>query len=1001
MTPQARSIMRNTRPGLAVANTALSLCAAVTLFTLNAQAQSEPLTRSIPFGKSAVVEYAVPSSLTNAHAYLEPGGVPTSVSYDLPGTVRDMTWLSDQLLIATDAGVFHLRSDADGQRLLDTAPLVTIAARAVRSTEDRLYVLTPDNQLVAFQSGEDGHWQEFSRFVAPAPVIDLLVLNNVAFLLLESDALLAVAMPTNGKADMISQLLVNSHAHRMAQENNLIFIANDHSGVTVVDAHQPSRLSVAASYRTTGPALDIAARNEKVYVACGDKGALILDVQSPTKLGWLGSYAELGDVRRIWVNDEHIATLNQNGDLALIDPSIPSQPVNDGMTRVTSGLASITTLQDHQLVTAEANTVRIWGLAINSPRVSNENLNAGEGVNFGGQRRAIIKDDALLVADWFSGLHIYDISTPTQPKVLATLHTPGSPKGIALKNEFAYLADDDHGIQIIDISDLKTPTLVGHVDTPGLAYTPIVRGNRLYLASHRGGVQILDISNPRTPTLLGQIDTPDKAWSIDVQGNIAYIAASEAGLLVYDVADPAKPKLLSAFAPGGNAEDVIADGPNAYVAFFDAGLFVLDVRDPTAPVPIAELPTPGNARGLEKQNDTLWLADWFAGVHAIDIHDPARPQLIASIDTPGAAWGIRVKVNTAYVLDWWGGLLTLDVHERSRPVTNGQYNQTTPIAALASRGRYLLAAQHQYGLQIFDAKNPLNPTWVTGMDAIGNAVDITNIEQLAYVLSADGGVRQFDVSNPFTPVLLGKVTPSFAPQRIFSWDPFLVAVDNDHLALLTTDGGSGLRIVNEWPFGVQQAIDDKHVLWLVTTDHRLWRWNQPTIDSTSPELVPVDMPVFAAHIADKRLYLFGENGELHVYVNGSTPTLEANLSVGHLPRNITQLESMLFLLNENNGVTALDIADPAAPRLRAHYPLRGFYERLHSQNGVLYGSGNTHLLALKPLPDVEVDVSQQGMVRITTPEKLPEGTYNVRITAPGQVELVWRDGLTVQPLRFH
>ena len=1000
MTPQVRRIIRKTRPGLA-ANTALSLCAIAILFTCNTQAQSESLTRSIPYGKSAIVEYAVPSSLTNAHAYLEPGGVPTSVSYDLPSTVRDMTWLGDQLLVATDAGIFRVRSDADGQRSLDAAPLITIAARAVRSTEDRLYVLTPDNQVVAFQSGEGDRWQEFSRFVAPVAVIDVLAHNDVAFLLLESDALLAVAMPTTGKAGMISQLLVNPHAHRMAQENSLIFIANDQSGVTVVDAHQPSQLSVAANYRTTGPALDVATRNEKIFVACGEKGALILDMQSPTNLGWLGSYAELGNVRRIWVNDEHIATLNENGDIALIDPSIPAQPVNDGMARVSSGLASIATLQGQQLVTAEANTVRIWGLAINSPRVSNENLNAGEGINFGGQRRAIIKDDALLVADWFSGLHIYDISVPTQPKLLATLHTPGSPKGIALKNEFAYLADDDHGIQVVDISNLKTPTLVGHVDTPGLAYTPIVRGNRLYLASHRGGVQIFDITDPRTPILLGQIDTPDKAWSIDVQGNIAYIAASEAGLLVYDVTDPSHPKQLAAFAPGGNAEDVIADGPNLYVAFFDRGLFVLDVRNPTSPAPIAELPTPGNARGLEKQGDTLWLADWFAGVHAIDVHDPARPHLSASIDTPGAAWGVRVKANTAFVLDWWGGLLTLDVHERSRPVINGQYNQTTPIAAIASRGRYLLTAQHRYGLQIFDAKNPLNPTWITGFDAIGDAIDIANIEQLAHVLSADGGVHQFDVSNPFMPVMLGKVTPSFAAQRIFSWDPFLVVVDKGHLALLTTDGGSGLRIINEWPFGVQQAIEDKHVLWLVTPDHRLWRWNQPTIDSTSPEPVPVDMPVFAAHIIDKRLYLFGENGEVHIYLNGANPTLEARFSIGHLPRNITQLENTLFLLSENNGVTALDITDPATPQLRAHYPLTGLYERLHSQNGVLYGSGNTHLLALKPLPNVEVDLSNQGMVRITTPEKLPEGTYNVHITKPRQADLVLRDGLTVQPLRFH
>ena len=74
-------------------------------------------------------------------------------------------------------------------------------------------------------------------------------------------------------------------------------------------------------------------------------------------------------------------------------------------------------------------------------------------VKGGYARKLFINDHYLYLADWYSGLHIYDIAYPYKPVHLTNIHTPGSPKGIYVRDNIAYVGDDDHGLQIIDVSN--------------------------------------------------------------------------------------------------------------------------------------------------------------------------------------------------------------------------------------------------------------------------------------------------------------------------------------------------------------------------------------------------------------------------------------------------------------------------------------------------------------------------------------------------------------------
>ncbi|MDP2682632.1 MAG: hypothetical protein Q8P28_07490 [Deltaproteobacteria bacterium] len=54
----------------------------------------------------------------------------------------------------------------------------------------------------------------------------------------------------------------------------------------------------------------------------------------------------------------------------------------------------------------------------------------GDNTKGGYARKLFLKDNYLYLADWYSGMHIYDVTLPYKPVHISNIHTPGSPKGV-------------------------------------------------------------------------------------------------------------------------------------------------------------------------------------------------------------------------------------------------------------------------------------------------------------------------------------------------------------------------------------------------------------------------------------------------------------------------------------------------------------------------------------------------------------------------------------------
>ena len=761
--------------------------------------------------------------------------------------------------------------------------------------------------------------------------------------------------------------------------NGLIWLVAGKAGLIVLDTLNPFEPQVIANFQTRHAVKDIALLEDLAVLTTGLGGITVLDTQEPAQLRWLASHSKLGDTQKISSNEfMQIAVSNQRNQIFHLDLSLPNQPSVLNTLRSQEPIQAMKFSGTELAIFSEHN-IAYWDMSSEQPLLSNENLNMGEGVNFGGQRKGFVENDILYVADWFSGIHLYDIRQKHHPRLLSSYHTPGSPKGVVVKNNIAYIADDDHGLHLVDVSNPTQPETLSQLQTQGLAYTPVIDGDLLYLASHHGGFQIIDISDAFQPRLIGEYDTPGKAWFIAVKNKIAYVADDESGLLIFDTSAPNKPKLIGHFNPGGQAEDVFIDGNIAYVAFFDQGIYVLDISDPKAPQSLSHLPTPGNARGLDKQGFVLYVADWLGGVHAINVANPKHPKLIGSYDTEGAAWGLKTVAHYTYVFDWWGGLNVLDVKHPADIRKAGDYQQRNIIHQLSARNNYIFAAQGSRGLQVYDIKNPLNPTWVTGEEIQGNVVDFAIAENKAYLAAEEGGLAIVNISNPFSPQLLSQTRHLEPISQVKYYSDIIYA--QDRLGnILGFDASQPSLSDVLFQLDLQPGdfqVDNEYLL--VAQDNELLSYSLRHGIPHQANILDLDHPITLIRFDGQTALAVDTTNTLHVIeLAAGIPVLLTSIQLKHDIVDVLIDAPNIHITTKKAGVFNYQFDPDNVLTLMAHYPLLSNIDGLYAYRHQLYGMGENFVLAINKLPDITLEHSEEeNLIYLDIPQGLVNGAYDL------------------------
>lgn len=385
----------------------------------------------------------------------------------------------------------------------------------------------------------------------------------------------------------------------------------------------------------------------------------------------------------------------------------------------------------------------------------------------------------------------FDLSDLAQPLGIASLGGEHSGHVIAFEN-LAYVASRYTGLHVVDVSSPSDPVVVhrnwaGPAD--GIATFEV--DERRFLCEGRGslGVQVRDVTNPDRPH---EVDEPGPDYfdryryhDVAAAGDLAYTVESFSAapygygyaLTAFDVSDPGSPVEL------GTTVDSWVESPYKEVVIAGDDLWLRGVgwlsrsrlTDPAQPEPPIRLPGLNLVSDVEAQDPLLWVARGYSGLLLLDASGPADPAVVAEVtDHPVGALSVDgVRMCTL----GGGSFRTADVSEPAAPVFLGEL----PMSGswVASRGDVAVVAQSTGTLRFVDVGNPGSPVELSSLPLPDECRDAAFHGSRLYVAAGPQGMLVVDLTDPLSPTIQGGLAS----------DPSRAVMVHDGRLLFTELGG--------------------------------------------------------------------------------------------------------------------------------------------------------------------------------------------------------------------
>ena len=840
------------------------------------------------------------------------------------------------------------------------------------------------------------------RKTAISPVKDvsrIRIDDKYAYLLAKDKIIKAPLDQYVSSPDKTEQWSIPASSKDFALHMDLILLTGPEFGLGVIKQSDTS--TFLSTLQLQGSAHQIELSNNTVFIADGEGGMVLVDIEDSANPRWTGSHNKLPSIQKILTNEKQAIVIDRNVRLSSISVNNQELPIT-GSFYQPEGKVHDAVLADSSKDSSAASVYVATSMGVEQiifPNQSHGQI-SNEGINQGGTRRGYIDGKLAYVADWFSGLHIYDISNPSRIKHIGNMHTPGSSKGVVVEDGYAYVGDDDYGLQIVDVSNPAKPVIVGSVATTGLAYTLKKRGELIFLADHRGGFHIINVKNVNKPFIVASHNTQGKSWAIDVKDNIVFVADDTSGLLVFDISELKSPRQIGQFDPQGQAEDVVIRDNFAYVSFFDRGLYILDVSNPTQPKPVSHLPIPGNARSIVLQKQYAYIAGWESGLQVVDISNVESPKIVGSYDTRGSAWGADINGSHAYVWDWWGGVKVIDVSNPEKPVLKSRYHAASKINKLRQKNNFIYTANHAAGVQVFDINNVLNPIWSTGTDIDGNVLDVWPSENLPllFAVSDTEGLLVFDISDPFYIYLLDQysIEGSATMVREDNGQVF-VATANNELLLFSINDNNRLSRTQSLKLDVNDLWIDGKTLYVASSSEGLLTLPIDLQSHVKPHKKIIDEKVFMVGASEKYIAAATVNYGVDLWkrtAKGIAPV--TNIDIQDKILGLALQDTLLLVLTPTLGLLHYEISTNDAPKLIARYPVTDHYSEILLHNNAVFFAGQDTVASVQLLPKLQWMSVESNTLEIKLSDKLPVGSYHLAVTDLRGNEDFWPNALSIQ-----
>lgn len=474
----------------------------------------------------------------------------------------------------------------------------------------------------------------------------------------EGPSVSVLSMPPAGRAQVLATLdLERGDLQDLAYDNGMLYLLTL-SGLSIVDAHDPSALRALGF--TPGGGQALAAQGGWVFVAARQAGVRIVDAHDPARPLIAAALATAGDASLIQIS----ATSHTGNPLLVIGEGAAGVRVLDAASPAQLRiLATLPVPAPESLALAPAGD-RLWIAA------------AGR-------------------------VEAYDLADPEHPHALGRYAPPTQARRVLYRNNYAYLVDAGDGLKVLDMRSQAQPLLVWS-ESGRPAHDLIMAGTALAL-SGAGGIRFYDLADPARPRETGALDL-GSAWGMATardarvggQPITPLLVSTDDGLVVVDARDPAQPREVARLAVAGSPHDVAlaADETRAYLALSQpGGLAVVDVRDWGQLRPNGRLEVAGAGEALATRTGTVYLSAGAGGFHVIDVINPAEPRLIATLaPEPGQDFGDLTLGETRAYIAAGTEAIAVDIGARARPTLLTRIPAPASGVFLYSAGGYLAVA---------------------------------------------------------------------------------------------------------------------------------------------------------------------------------------------------------------------------------------------------------------------------------------------------------------------
>jgi hypothetical protein len=351
-----------------------------------------------------------------------------------------------------------------------------------------------------------------------------------------------------------------------------------------------------------------------LYLSFEDEGLQSVDYSNPAEP--IELWHEPGTYRsRMFVSGNRLFAMSYSVIRVydITDPADPELILIDDENRT----ARHADMQGSLIAVAESSRLTLYEYTpdVGFSRISSVNGHRAERVQ-------LVADRLYAMSD-HSGLHVYDISDPAQPKLDSWVMDRSQQVSFGVNTGIVFTPGWDYDAPSINAFDLRQPNHAALSITDLQGSAVVVKDNLLYMQDRFEGLSVYDCADARQPELMySEGMNRSQGRSALIHNNWLFSVAGSVHL--YDISEPSQPQLISSIS--SSARWMQFDFPLLYTCASAGGsssFSVIDYSRPDTPILLDSLILDDVWLGdFEIVDGTAYSPSLYDGLYRIDVRNP-------------------------------------------------------------------------------------------------------------------------------------------------------------------------------------------------------------------------------------------------------------------------------------------------------------------------------------------------------------------------------------------